>query len=224
MRVTIHQPDFVPWYGYFERWAVADLFIILDDVQFLRRGWHHRDKIKTRDGPRWLTLPTIKSGRYNQLIRDVELSHTTDWVDKHLTLLRHAYRTAPGFTDHFDSIIEIYNRKKWVKLLELNLAFLELGRDFFGVRTPTVLSSTLGISSRSTARLVELVQAVGGTEYISGMGAKAYLDESKFKEAGLGLIWEKGREQIYPQLHDDFIPRLSFLDMMFMNVRGQISE
>ena len=108
MRVTIHQPDFIPWYGFFERWAKADVLILLDDVQFLRRGWHHRDKIKSPNGTSWLTVPVVKSGRFSQLIKDVEILGTGNWAHRHLERIRYAYRNAPSFEVGFGKVNEVY--------------------------------------------------------------------------------------------------------------------
>ena len=108
MIITIHQPDFIPWLGFFHRWAVSDLYIVLDDVQFLRRGWHHRDRIKTASGECWLTIPVRKKGRYLQQIRQVELDNDQIWRQKHLRTIEVAYKKAPNFDHCYVALKEIY--------------------------------------------------------------------------------------------------------------------
>ncbi len=106
-RICIHQPDFVPYLGFFDRLLTCDLFIVLDDVQFIRRGWHHRDKIKTRTGDAWLTLPTRKAD-YTATIREIELALDPDaWVPKHLNLLRENYAACPNFDRYFPALDEV---------------------------------------------------------------------------------------------------------------------
>ena len=110
MIVTIHQPDFMPWLGFFDRWARSDLYIALDDVQFLRRGWHHRDKIKTLQGVQWLTVPVEKKGKYTQKINEVKIAYETDWRKDHLKTIELNYKKAPNFSNIYKKIRDIYSR------------------------------------------------------------------------------------------------------------------
>ena len=100
MIVTIHQPDFLPWLGFFDRWEKSDLYIVLDDVQFIRRGWQHRDKIKTSQGIKWLTVPVIKKNKYFQKINEVKINNSIDWRKNHLNIIEESYRKA----DNLDTV------------------------------------------------------------------------------------------------------------------------
>jgi hypothetical protein len=211
--VVIHQPDFLPWLGFFDRWKRSDLYIVLDDVQFLRRGWHHRDKIKTTAGVRWLTIPVMKKGKYRQLIRDVKIDYSNDWCYKHLKTIEVNYKKATAFDHYIEKIKNIYDKKKRF-LVELNLALLEWSAKELGITTPFVLASDYHLTSSSTLRLVELIKAVGGTHYLSGVGARAYLDESLFEDSRISLIWQQFNHPVYPQLHGEFVPGLSALDFV----------
>ena len=212
--VCIHQPDFIPWIGFFDRLIKSDIFVILDNVQFLRRGWHNRDKIKTADGWMWLTVPVKKTGRYKQLINEVEIDNSQDWRRKHLRSFQFWYGQAPYFSDYFPGIKKIYDRD-YLLLVDLNVALLEFLMDAFDIQGETHFASSLDVTGKSTDLLVNIVGAVGGDIYLSGLGAKDYLDEDRFTQVGIGVIWQEFDHPVYPQLFGEFIPRLSSLDFLF---------
>ncbi len=216
MIVTIHQPDFLPWLGFFDRWKKSNFFIVLDDVQFLRRGWHHRDKIKTIDGIKWLTVPVIKKGKRYQLIRDVEIDNEIGWRNKHLKTIKLNYKRAPNFKNIFRRIEKIYD-KKYSLLIDFNMSFLRFVAEELGITTPIVFASDYNIKSSATQRIVDLVKAVGGTNYLTGSGAKDYLDESLFVKENIKIIWQEFSHPVYKQLHGEFVPMLSSLDFLMMS-------
>lgn len=220
--VVIHQPDFLPWLGFFHRWKRCDLYIVLDDVQFLRRGWHHRDKIKTAAGVHWLTVPVMKKGKYRQLIREVEIDYSTDWCNKHLKTIEVNYKRACAYDYYIEKISGIYNKRPRY-LMELNLFLLELMTEELGISVPFVLASDYSVTSSSTRRLVELIKAVGGTHYLSGTGSREYLDESVFEMHGIVLNWQQFNHPVYPQLHGEFVPGLSVLDFL-MNHKPPLNK
>jgi len=215
MIVTIHQPDFLPWLGFFDRWQKSDLYIVLDDVKFLRRGWHHRDRIKTKDGARWLTVPVIKKGKYHQIIRDVKIDNRTNWRYKHLKAIESNYKKAPKFEHCFTKITEIYE-KKHLFLIDLNMELLHLIASELGITTSNVFASDYDVKSTSTQRLVDLVKEVGGTGYLTGLGSRNYLAESVIEKENVKVIWQEFKEPVYRQLHGEFIPMLSSLDYLMM--------
>lgn len=217
MLVTIHQPDFLPWLGFFDRWQKSDLYVVLDDVQFLRRGWQHRDKIKTKQGAMWLTVPVITKGKYHQIIRDVRIDNGTDWRHKHLRTIETNYRQAPNFDHCFEKTKKIYD-KKHLSLINLNMDLLDLVAAELEITTPTVFASEYDINTTSTQRLVDLVGAVGGTHYLTGLGAMDYLDESLFHKNNIRVVWQKFQHPVYKQLHGEFIPKLSSLDYLMMEI------
>ncbi len=213
-RVCIHQPDFLPYLGFFHRLLFTDIFIIFDDVQFLRRGWHHRDKIKTKDGERWLTL-SIKKGDYYQKINQVILNEDKDkWTKNHLNLLRVNYCNAPYFNEYFPKIREIY-LSDFTKLADINMAFLQFFFELFDLKMKIVFSSELNVDGHSNLKLINLVKAVGSRYYLSGLGAKDYMDKQMFADEGITVEWQEFNHPIYPQLHGEFIPNLSCIDLLF---------
>jgi|SRR3972149_3729018 len=215
MIVTIHQPDFFPWLGFFDRWQKSDIYIVLDDVQFLRCGWHHRDKIKTQNGVQWLTVPVQKKGRYHQTIKEVKINNQENWNQKHLKTIQTAYKKAPNFDLVFGKLSEIYNRE-YDLLIEFNMDLLRLCSKLLGINTPLVFASDFNMKSTGSQRLVDLVQSVGGKEYLTGTGARDYLEEELFKKVGIGVHWQEFEHPVYKQLHGSFEKMLSVLDFLMM--------
>jgi hypothetical protein len=218
-RVTIHQPDFLPWLGFFHRIALSDVYIVLDDVQFLRRGWHHRDKILTRSGPIWLTVPIKKGGR-EILIRDVVIDYSSNWRKKHLNSFYLNYSKAPAFEQYFSAIELLYSDKNDL-LYDFNLKFIRFFLDVWNVNAEIVMSSSYGVREARNDRLVALVKAVKGSEYVTGMGSKDYLDESLFTKNHIDLRWECSTLAPYKQLSTGFSPALSAIDYIF-NMGDQV--
>jgi hypothetical protein len=214
--VVIHQPDFLPWLGYFHRLAGADLFIALDHVQFVTgtsRSWTHRDMVKTPQGAKWLSL-RVQKAPFGTPIRDIQLAPGKDWRQDNLNLIRENYRKAPHFAEVFPRLEDLYARPT-LNMAEMNLASLDLLEDMLDVKTPRLISSQMSPQGSSTAMLVDLLQKVGATRYISGQGARAYLDEGLFAQAGIELVWQAFRHPLYPQLHGEFLPMLSSVDALF---------
>ncbi|MGE4297646.1 MAG: WbqC family protein [Desulfovibrionaceae bacterium] len=222
MKVFIHQPDFAPWWEYFRRWAYSDLFIVLDDVQFLRQGWHHRDRVKTAQGVRWLTVPVQKKGRYEQTIAEAEISYETPWRRKHLELLRAAYGRTPQFALVHGMLAELYAAKP-VRLFDLNWSFLRAVAELLGIATPFLFASATGVGGAGAERILALVRQAGGTVYLTGAGSRAYLSEAVFREAGVALEIAEGQGPVYGQPHGEFCPGLSVVDYLMCMPREQWS-
>jgi len=213
--IVIHQPDFIPWIGFFDRLIKCDIFVALDDVQYIRRGWHHRDKIKSNSGSIWLTVPVKKKGHYDQLINEVEIDYSQNWISKHLKTLQHSYGKAKYFSKIFPKIEEIY-LNNYKLLIDFNIAFIMLIINLFNIKVDMIFSSSLGCAGEKTDLLIDIVKKVGGNIYLSGLGSKSYLIENRFTNENLGLQWQDYKHPIYPQLHgQNFIPKLSALDYLF---------
>ena len=221
--ITIHQPDFLPWLGFFDRWIKSDLFIILDDVQFLRRGWHHRDKIKTPSGIKWLTVPIIKKGQYYQKINETKIDSSRDWTADHLNLIYTAYKKAPQFDSVYSEIKAVYS-KKTDKLIDLNLNFLFFVAERLNIKTPVAFSSEYNTGLKGTERLVKLVKETNGQNYLTGTGSKAYLDEDLFSKENINVVWQQFSVPSYPQLYNSFEPGLSIIDLLMMLPANKIQQ
>ncbi len=217
MRCVILQPSYVPWRGYFDLIRRADTFVFLDDVQYDTRGWRNRNRIKTPNGPAWLTIPVKKHGAQTEGI-PINAIETADnsWAGRHLSTITHAYRRAP----HFD----LY--RPWLEeafahpprgLSDFTIATtMELTR-MLGINDTTfVRSSSLGATGRKTDRLIEILTRLGATTYLSGPSAKDYIEETRFEESRIGLEWMTYDYPPYPQLYPPFDPQVSILDLLLM--------
>lgn len=219
--ITIHQPDFLPWLGFFDRWRKSDAYVMLDDVQYIRRGWQHRDRIKTQAGESWLTVPVVKKGRYEQQIRNTRIDNGQDWRTKQLRQIHDAYGKAPFFEQIYQGLQSIYERGHEF-LLELNRNLLEWCAGLLGIDAPILLASDYDVSSTKTQRLVDLMLAVEGDVYFTGQGSRAYLDEDAFSRRGIRVLWHDMKHPVYPQLHGPFVPNLSVLDYLMMQGAGAL--
>ncbi len=211
--VCIHQPDFLPWLGFFHRLKTCDAFVVLDNVQFIRRGWQHRDRIKTAQGPQWLTVPVKKKGRFDQLIGDVEIDETEDWRSKHMKTLESAYARAPFFTELFPKVRGIY-AKRHRRLMDLNMDFIRFFCEAFGIEVETRFASAMDGAGNKSDLLAALTVAAGGQVYLTGTGSRDYLDEGVFEAAGIKVAWQAFELPEYLQLHGDFAPGLSAIDAL----------
>lgn len=213
--VVIHQPDFAPYLGFFQRFLNADLYIALDHVQFVHgtsRSWTHRDKIKTAQGDRWLTVG-IRKPTLGTPINQVQLASGTGWIEQNLSLLTENYRRAPGFGEVFPAIEALYAHRTEL-LADFNLHFLAGLLAMLEIDMPMVRSSGLDPHGASNELLIDLLGKVGADRYLSGQGAVAYMRPELFEAAGIEVVWQDFAHPVYPQQFGDFIPYLSILDTL----------
>jgi len=218
VKVAIHQPHYLPWLGYFAKWAAADLFVFLDTVQYEKNGWQNRNRIKTRDGPRWVTVPV--RARLGTAIRDVPVDMTQPWRARHFAAIENAYGAAPSWRHHRDELQSFYSRE-WDRLAPLAVASAEwLGRKL-GVSAPTRLASDVNLPDEAkvdaTGRLVELCRAVGADTYLAGRDGELYLDRARFAAAGIAVETQRYEHPVYAQDYEEFAPFLSALDLLLMH-------
>jgi len=214
MKVAIHQPQYLPWLGYFDKIDQADCFVLLDDVQFKKNEWQNRNKIKTAAGWQWLTVPVLH--RFPQRICEVRINRTDPWSRKHLQALTSNYSSAPFFDLHRPFFEEIYGRE-WTLLVDLNVAAITYLAEALGIRTKLVMASSLPVPAEleATERLVAICQAVGANTYLSGVGGREYLDLAPFEEAGIGVLFQVFQIRPYPQRFGAFVADLSIVDLLF---------
>jgi hypothetical protein len=215
MIIACQQPYFMPWPGFFAKALQADLMVLLDDVQFpLGSSWVSRNRIKTKDGQLWLSVPVLRKYRSYQKIRQVEIFNERGWGQKFSQRLAFAYHHAPYFEDHrpfFDTIFT----KHWTRLVDLNLAILDYLRNELALQTPFQLSSELGVASTGSRLLVEICQKTKADVYLSSTSGRKYIDESIFRPAGIEVSYFAYHSPTYPQLWGPFLPNLSIVDLLF---------
>lgn len=213
--IVIHQPDFLPYLGFFQRLANADLYVALDHVQFVQHtstAWTHRDKIKTPKGEAWLSLSVQKCG-LETAIRDVRLADTA-WRKDHLNLLFQNYKDAPHFDMAYSAIERVYGQPHEL-MADLNLALIDMVCAFTAIDIARVRSSDLPHHGSKSEMVAGLVEAVGGTQYLSGNGARAYHEQEPFERRDIEVRWQNYSLPKYPQLHGDYLPGLSVIDALF---------
>lgn len=212
---VIHQPDFLPYLGFFHRLLQADLFVLLDHVQFVTNGsrsWTHRDKIKTAQGERWLTVG-VKKVTLGTPINDVLLADT-DWREQSLNLLKENYRNAPYFEEIFAYMEKLYATPA-ERLVDFNVASINLLLNWFGITIPIVYSSDMAPMGKKNELLVDILTKTSATHYLSGIGAKSYFEPEPFLATGIEVQWQSFEHPVYPQQFEGFIPYLSSVDLFF---------
>lgn len=215
MIAAIHQPNFLPWCGYFYKMLKCDRFIFLDDVQYIRRGYTGRVKIKTPEGEKWLTIPVKKKGRYHQLVLEVELEADNKWKNKITGSFQSYFGKAPHFKTYFPEFADIIH-KDFPLLAELNLELIKWLARIFEIKTPMMRSSELeGITGQAGERLISICKSIGATKYLSGFGGQNYQEKENFEHEGIKLAVYDFKHPQYPQLFGDFIPGLSAVDLLF---------
>lgn len=212
---AIHQPQYLPYLGFFHKIYHSDVYVVLDDVQYHRRGVQNRNKVKTSTGWQWLTVPIIhQSG--GQLIRNVEIKQTTQWQNDHWKTLVFNYSPAPYFDLYRKELKQILFAN-YTFLSTLNMVLIEWVLKILDIRLPIFYSSQLETIGQKTERIVSICQAVDADCYLSGPGGKQYMAIDSFEEAGIGVQWQNFNPPVYEQRfpHVEFIPNLSILDVLF---------
>ena len=215
MIVSIHQPNYLPWLGYFHKIAYSDVFVLLDNVPYTKNSLINRNKIKTQHGASWITLSVLTKGRQGQLIDEVEFNNEIPWRGIHWKTLEANYAKAPHFQESRDQFESIY-QENWQTLTDLNETLLKLICEILCIKNiKFIRASELGVCGKSTALLVDICKAVGADTYLSGFGGKKYMDEELFGKEGIKLKYSEFQHPVYNQMWGDFIPNLSVIDFIF---------
>lgn len=212
MRIAIHQPDYIPYIGYFYKISKADLFVYLNDVQFSNDNMHHRNNIKTPQGRKRLTIPL--KYHFKDTINQVRTKDELDWKEKHLELLTVNYQKSPHFNEIFPRIRELL-LTDYDNLADMNMAINQFIISGFGLSAAIIKASELNISSRKEERILDICSALEASEYYSGLGAVSYQNRENFSNRGIVLTYTDYRPFPYPQQWDAFEPNLSVLDYLF---------
>lgn len=209
-----HQPDFAPWLGFFERLLHCDTFVVLDHVQYVRRGWHNRDKIEISGKESWLSVPVKSKGKFDQAISKTELNNATDWQNKHLTTISANYARAKFFPAYINSLTDLYQAEHQT-LADFNMAIINWALDLMEIQIEIVFSSKLVPTGTKDAMLIDCCEKLGARRYITGTGARAYLQEPLFNKHGIEVVWQNWQEPVYDRGTDTIRHGLSFLDALF---------
>lgn len=213
-RIGILQPSYLPWLGYFDQMSRVDQFIFLDNVQFTRRDWRNRNRIRTREGWTWLTVPVQQKGRFTQSLLETRFDESTPWRDKHLKTLQSHYAKAPFFDAYFPGISAILYREH-PSLAELCIDLTEWLAHQLKIMTPTQRASRLEVRETKAERILSLCQQLGATHYLSGDVAETYLSQLDFSRYNIEVEYQHYRHPEYAQRYPGFVSHLSVVDLLF---------
>ncbi|WP_085909922.1 WbqC family protein [Kiloniella majae] len=221
--IAIMQPTFLPWLGYFALLDRVDEFVFLDDVQFDHRSWQQRNRIKTRNGEQMITLPVHRKGLQHQFISDVRIHYGDAKVlIKIWKTICLNYSKAPYFKSYGEELSEIFLGMP-DRLLDLNCALIAWGAKTMQIGTPTLFSSQLAIQEKREDKLLGICQERQADIYISPPGSQSYLEgNTSFCSNGIKLIYHNFTHPIYKQCYGDFVPYMSFLDLIFNYGKGSL--
>jgi len=214
MIVSINQPAYLPWLGYFHRVAAADVHIVLDHVQFEKNSFTNRNKIRTHDGWSWLTVPVKTAGKFGHLpINEIEIANEKKWAMKHWEALRLSYAKAPFFSQHSRFFESVYQRP-WRKLIDLADEMTRYLLREFGIKTKLYFSSEMKATGRKDELVLNLCREMGATVYLSGPLGRNYLREQLFEDAGMTVRYDDYQHPVYSQAHPGFEPYMAAVDLL----------
>lgn len=213
--IAIIQSNYIPWKGYFDIIHAVDELVLYDDAQFTRADWRNRNRIKTRDGLKWLTVPVEVKGKYFQKIKDTRISDPR-WARKHWQAIRHSYSKAPCFKDYRELFEELYLTCDEEFLSRVNFRFLEAINRVLDLGTRISWSSDYELPEEKNERLISICREAGADRYVSGPAARTYLDESLFGQEGIKVEWmDYSDYPEYPQMFPPFEHGVTILDLLF---------
>ncbi len=224
VRLGVLQSGYLPWLGFFDQINRCDLFIIYDDLQYTKRDWRNRNRIKTSQGIFWLTVPIRAKGAIKKRISQIEICYQQDWPRKHWKALKMNYARAPFFHQYSSFFCELY-KKRYTYLSQLNRAIIEYCLKQLGITTPVIYSYEIGIEDEylkqckgkidPTERIIYLCKYFGAHTFLEGSAGRNYINKALLKRAGIKLEYQDYIHPTYPQLFGPFVPYLSVIDLMF---------
>jgi hypothetical protein len=211
--VAVHQPQYLPWLGYFDKLRQADIFCYLDSVQYKKNDWQNRNRIKTSQGWQWLTVPV--RFQFPEKICEVKINPTVNWRKRHLQTLVTNYRRAPYFENYIEVFEQVYS-KNWEFVSDLNIHLIERLKEALDLgQKPAVKSSQLELREEPTDRLIDICRKVGADTYLAGQDGTKYMNLERFKENGIKVIIQDFKHPVYPQMFNDFQSHMSVVDLLF---------
>lgn len=215
MIVSIHQPAYLPWLGYFHKILRSDVFVVLDTVQFEKNGYVNRNRVRTSGGVRWLTVPVLLKGHTRKAIAEMEINPTAPWKKKHVRTLAQSYGRLPHYAPHGEDVARLIEAAG-SSLTEFLLEMLEYFLETIGLGGKRIVrASGLEPGGEQSFLLADICRRLGAATYLSGVGARAYLDPRPFEEAGVAVRFQEFRHPEYDQGRPDFEPNLSIVDALF---------
>ena len=221
MIVAVHQPQYLPWLGYFDKIDRADVFVLLDTVQYKKNEWQNRNRIKAADGPQWLTVPVTY--RFPQRIAEVAVNNRERWQHKQRQGIVSNYRKAP-FWDDLSPFIEEVLSPTWELLAPLNIFGVKELAAILGIETPLYVASELGeFPEDPDERLIAITKHFGADTYLAGSGGRDYMNLDRYAQSGIEVLFQEYHHPVYAQLFGAFEPYLSVVDLLFNHGKESLS-
>lgn len=214
MKVAIHQPNYLPYLGFFHKLSLADTFVIMDDTQYDKK-FTNRNKIKVPGNWIWLTVPINKKHKFvaNKI---VEINNEENWQSDHFKKINHSYSNSEFFKKNYKTFFEKIYSKKWDHLFTLNYELIIQLIDWLDIKIEVIKESELNINGNSTDRLVNISKKIGAETYVSGIGGKEYMNKKMFETNNIKIEYQNFKCPIYKQVfNSEFIPNLSIIDLLF---------
>jgi hypothetical protein len=210
--IGILQPSYLPWIGYFDQIIKSDIFVFYDDVQYDKNGWRNRNRIKTANGPQWLTVPVLLKGKEFPLIKDVEIDRSQNWVKKHVAAIEQNYKKCKYY-DGF--ICDLLQGEVWKWLWELDVVLINAIMKYLDIDTITSLSCAILKRDDKIRRLIDIIKYCDGDIFIEGAAGRDYIDPVIFKQEGIDIVFQDYQHPIYEQRYGEFVSHLSIIDLIF---------
>ena len=217
MIVAIHQPNHLPYLGFFDKMKKADIFVIHDDAQFNKHEFQHRNRIRVEKGWQYLIVPVYKEElSINQIrIKNQVQIGKRKWSIAHFEIIRDWYKKAPYFSTYEEDLKQIYEKEEYEKLIDLNMNLIRFLMKAFDIDKKIIYSSSFGFKSKRTQRIIDTVRAVGGDIYLSGPKGRDYLDRSLLAKKGIKVEFQDFWHPVYKQRYEGFVPNMSAIDALF---------
>ncbi len=217
MILTGHQPAYLPWLGYFEKIMRSDVYIYMDTVQFEKGSFTTRNKIKTANGPTWLTVPVRIKGHMESRILDLKINDTIKWQKKHFRTIQYAYKNAPYYDEFINKIAPFYE-KEYSFFADYCFDYTKFWLSVLNIDTQIVRMKDIEVSGAKSDLVLSMCKAMNADTFISGAMGKEYMDEEKFAANGIKIIYQDYKPQEYPQLWGRFLPCMGIIDFV-MNTK-----
>lgn len=214
MRLTIHQPEFLPWLGFLDKICLAETVVILDDIQYRHQYFQNRNKIRTKEDWMWLIIPVKHQPLDEWQINTVEIDDKIQWRRKIIGSIEVNYSKCPFFSEYWPDLKEIFN-KDHKRLIDLNMEIIRYLFLVFGMDKKILFSSEFGLTSKKGELVFDICKITEATTYISGISGKEYLDMSRFAKAKIPVEFQEFHHPVYPQRYSPFIPCMSSIDLLF---------
>ncbi|MBI4690948.1 MAG: WbqC family protein [Nitrospirae bacterium] len=223
MRIAILQPGYLPWLGFFEQMYRSDVFVIYDDVQYDKEGWRNRNRIKTADGVQWLTVPVYVKFEESPLITEIKIDNKANWRKKHFFSIRQNYSKAPFYKKYINIFEDAYSRE-WEYLVDIDMHFILKLAGCLGMGDKKIVrSSALNVTGDRIERLIKMCKFFKADTFYEGSAGRNYMDVAYFAENGIRIEFQDYKHPVYEQLHGDFVPYLSVIDLLLNNGEESLS-